>query len=58
MLINVLSNYYFDDDFSQDLMNCWCSYVYLFYGNWVFELYEIILFDIFKIGEKSIDLRG
>lgn len=51
-LINVLVNYYFDDDFCQLFSNCWCSYVYLFYGNWINEIYQIMYYDMVKIGSE------
>lgn len=50
ILINVLVNYYFDDDLLKDLFNCWRSYVYLLYGNWINEIYQIMLYDIQFIG--------
>lgn len=43
-------NYFLGDDVIQELVNWWWVYVYLLFGNWINEMYQMILFDLKNIG--------
>ncbi len=55
--INVPSNYYPDDDPSNDPQNRWRSHAHLLYGNWISEIYLTTPYDMSLIGQTTTDLR-
>jgi len=48
--INVPSNYYPNDDPSQQPQNRWRSHAHLLYGNWINEIYQTTHYDLNRIG--------
>lgn len=48
--INVPTNYYPDDDPTQQPLNRWRSHAHLLYGNWINEIYQSTPYDLEEIG--------
>ncbi len=48
--INVPTNYYPEDDPTQDPQNRWRSHAHLLYGNWINEIYQTTRYDLAEIG--------
>ena len=48
--INVPTNYYPDDDPTEQPLNRWRSHAHLLYGNWINEIYQTTKFDLDEIG--------
>ncbi len=46
-------NYFPDDDFSKEPLNIWRANGYLFFQNWINQIYQTTPFDINKIGEQE-----
>jgi homoserine O-succinyltransferase len=51
-------NYFPDNDPANDPQNRWRSHAHLLYGNWVSEMYLTTPYDISRIGQTAMDLRG
>lgn len=54
----VPENYFVNDDPNQRIINNWRAHSYLLYHNWLNDVYQVTPYQLDKIPEQNLDLKG